>query len=172
MRIAIALPFLLMAVTPAVAQSAPEYELCRDSLRDASARLLACSLIIKDNSLPAEFRGNAYLNRAEAYSDMDNHEAAITDCGEALKFVPVDAELYNLLAWSYYKMGKTSEALPNAEKAVSLDPQSANAYDTRGHIYEALNRKAEAITDFRSALAINPALAESRTGLQRLGAAP
>jgi tetratricopeptide (TPR) repeat protein len=162
------IPIVTAASLFALAKSG-RYDACGDEDAEIGDRLLACSHILANVSIPAEIRAEAYNNRGQAYASRNDHNSAIADYTRAIELAPRNAESFNLLAWTYFESGQAEKGLPNADKAVALDVKSANAYDTRAHIYEALGKKNEAISDYRKALSLVPELQESKLGLKRLG---
>jgi tetratricopeptide (TPR) repeat protein len=151
-------------------QSPLDYDQCRDDEQDAGIRIIACSRLIADSTIPQDLHAEAYSSRGEAYENEENYSSAIADQTQALLLKPNYAEAYNLRAWAYFKSGKAEQGLADAEKAVSLQPQSAYALDTRAHIYEAMGKKEEAIADYRKSVSLNPDLRESKEALARLNA--
>lgn len=112
----------------------------------------------------------AFALRGTVHYKKKDLERAIADYSEAIRRDPGNAEALNNRAWTYYRLGRNREGLPDADTAVRLLGKEAFVWDTRAHIHAALGNRDAAIADFRKALSIDPDFADSKAGLERLGA--
>jgi tetratricopeptide (TPR) repeat protein len=152
------------------AETASDYDTCRNEEVSIADRIGACTRIANDNA-PSPNQNEAYRNRGSAYLDREQYDLAIADETKAIGLNAQDAHAYNLRAWAYLKSGDAKKALADVNVSLSLNPQLADAFDTRGRTYEAMGMKNEAIGDYRKALSIDPKHTESKDSLDRLGIA-
>lgn len=150
------------------AETASDYDTCRNEEASIADRIGACTRIITGNA-PQPNQNEAYRNRGSSYIDREQYDLAIADETKAIGLNAQDAFAYNLRAWGYLKSGDAKKALADVNVSLSLNPQLADALDTRGKTYEAMGMRNEAIDDYRKALAIDPKHTESKDSLDRLG---
>ena len=142
----------------------------------ASERYFALtdSLSLRIDAAPtATSRAPLLLQRAVAYSVMQNFEAAIGDLTDALQ----TDSLSSLVHWhlavcqtmlNNFNASKGADVRLNAAKALSffdrslaLNPQNAYVYYDRGNLYAALKDTRKAVADYTEAIRHNPTLAEA-----------
>lgn len=111
--------------------------------------------------LPNDAEG--YKIRASIYAHQDRPQDTIDDLYKAASFTKLNANDYNELAYSHYKLGKFDIALSNVTESLKRNPNFAEALDTRGCIYKELGEQyyKSALEDFNQALKLNPQLWES-----------
>lgn len=104
-----------------------------------------------------------YKIRATIYARQDRLQDAIDDLYKIASFRRLNANDYNELAYSHYKLGKYDIALSNVTESLKLNPNFAEALDTRGCIYMELGEQyyESALMDFGQALKLNPRLWET-----------
>ncbi|KAF9163389.1 hypothetical protein DFQ27_002916 [Actinomortierella ambigua] len=66
-----------------------------------------------------------YANRAAAYSQMGDHENAITDSIKAAEVDPSYSKAYSRLGHAYFSVGKYKDAVEAYEKGLTLEPNNA-----------------------------------------------
>ncbi|KAF9139386.1 hypothetical protein BGX30_008022 [Mortierella sp. GBA39] len=66
-----------------------------------------------------------YANRAAAYSQMGDHQNAITDSLKAAEVDPSYSKAYSRLGHAYFSVGKYNEAVTAYEKGLTLEPNNA-----------------------------------------------
>ncbi|KAG9067809.1 hypothetical protein KI688_011397 [Linnemannia hyalina] len=66
-----------------------------------------------------------YANRAAAYSQMGDHQNAITDSLKAAEVDPSYSKAYSRLGHAYFSVGKYNEAVTAYEKGLALEPNNA-----------------------------------------------
>ncbi|KAK3847871.1 MAG: hypothetical protein J3R72DRAFT_416563 [Linnemannia gamsii] len=66
-----------------------------------------------------------YANRAAAYSQMGDHQNAITDSLKAAEVDPSYSKAYSRLGHAYFSVGKYKDAVTAYEKGLTLEPNNA-----------------------------------------------
>ena len=89
-------------------------------------------------SKPAAYSEAVALIKAENYLD------AITKLKKAEQSAKDDADIQNLLGFSYRKSGNLDEAAKHYDKALSLDPKHKGALEYQGELFLMLGDKAAA----------------------------
>ena len=90
------------------------------------------------SSKPAAYNEAVALIKAENYLD------AITKLKKAKKNAKDDADIQNLLGFSYRKSGNLNEAAKYYDKALDLDPKHKGALEYQGELFLMLGDKAAA----------------------------
>jgi tetratricopeptide (TPR) repeat protein len=72
----------------------------------------------------------------------------VTSFRTALKYFPKDPVLYNNLAVSYGKLGKTDDEIAFLEKAISLRPHYATARHNLGIAMLRMGKRGEALKQY------------------------
>lgn len=107
---------------------------------------------------------DGYKLRATIYAQQDNRaQDVIDDLYKAASVGKLNANDYNGLAYSYFKLKKFDFALSNVTESLKKNPNFPEALDTRGCIYMELGEKYydAALEDFNQALKLNPQLWET-----------
>ena len=78
---------------------------------------------------------DAYLNRANLYSDRKDYRLAIADYDQVLRVNPKNAVAYALRGLNYQRRGDNQAAIKDFNSAVRIDPNNAIAYFARGISY-------------------------------------
>ncbi|MBN1521665.1 MAG: tetratricopeptide repeat protein [Candidatus Aureabacteria bacterium] len=100
--------------------------------------------------------GDAYYNRAIAYSSLEDYDNAIKDYTKAIEMNPQDYEAYNYRAAIYETKGETQKAIDGYTKAVEINPNYDSAFNNRGVLYFRMGQYDKAMEDYNSAIKINP----------------
>ena len=95
----------------------------------ASPASAAGSASYRDKNVTENFRNGSMLVEYEMYED------AITYLNRAGDEEPNNADVYNLLGFSYRKLGKYETAYRNYQKALSIDPKHRGALEYLGELY-------------------------------------
>jgi len=97
-----------------------------------------------------------YINRGNAYANLNQPERAIEDYGKVIELNPAFAEAYYNRGNVYAELNQPERAIEDYDRAIALNPNFAEAYNNRGAAYAELNRYEQAIEDFSKAIALNP----------------
>jgi Flp pilus assembly protein TadD len=87
---------------------------------------------------------SAAYNEALALIKAENYLNAITKLNKAKQSAKDDADIQNLLGFSYRKLGNLDEAATHYNKALDLDPKHKGALEYQGELFLMLGDKAAA----------------------------
>ena len=87
---------------------------------------------------------SAAYNKAVALIKAENYLDAITKLKKAKQSAKDDADIQNLLGFSYRKLGNLDEAATHYNKALDLDPKHKGALEYQGELFLILGDKAAA----------------------------
>ena len=87
---------------------------------------------------------SAAYNKAVALIKAENYLDAITKLKKAKQSAKDDADIQNLLGFSYRKLGNLDEAATHYNKALDLDPKHKGALEYQGELFLMLGDKAAA----------------------------
>lgn len=109
----------------------------------------------------------AYNNRGNAYSDLNQLETAIKDYNKAIELNSNNAGAYYNRGNAHRKLNQYAKAIEDYSKAIEKNPKFGIAYDNRGVTYGRLNQYEKAFKDFEKAIELNPndAVAYNNRGL-------
>lgn len=105
--------------------------------------------------------GEAYTNRARAYSCLRNYQRALSDANKAIDFAPKLALAYYSRGSAYAGLGQEQAAIKDYTKAIELDPKFATAYSNRALAYEKLGKSELAKKERDVAAELQPRKASS-----------
>ncbi|MFQ5481006.1 MAG: tetratricopeptide repeat protein [Thermodesulfobacteriota bacterium] len=107
-----------------------------------------------EETVPADAMN--HISHGKAYFKKKAYKSVLFDAEEALKEHPAMAEAYNLMADTYFAMGKKKEAKKTLEK--SLDINKDNFYALAGLAYMAYEKGefGESVKLYKRALVIEP----------------
>lgn len=90
--------------------------------------------------------GSSDFRQAKALVGAGDYAAAIPKLEKVAREEPDNADVFNLLGFSYRKSGDTGRAAPNYEKALQINPKHRGALEYQGEMFLTLNQpeKAEA----------------------------
>lgn len=66
-----------------------------------------------------------YANRAAAYSHLNQHSKAISDCKAAVQRNPEYSKAYSRMGLAHFSLGEYKEAVQNYKRALELDPTNS-----------------------------------------------
>src|SRR2546423_1872925 len=93
------------------------------------------------------------------YWGQRNYHAALDELTIALRGLPNDGRVWELIGFVQRRLGKWDDALASYERAIRLDPRNANLYWNLGALtYQTMHRYGEAIEASRHALSLAPDL--------------
>jgi TolB-like protein/class 3 adenylate cyclase/Tfp pilus assembly protein PilF len=108
--------------------------------------------------------GEAHLARAEnLYRGYLDYDGALADLEIALRTLPNDPRVPELIGYIQRRQGKHEEALRSLERAVELDPRNFFTLQQIALSYQNLRRYPEMATVLNRALAVKPDDVETRT---------
>ena len=143
----------------------------------------ACSRLMRLPNISARDRSLLHHNRGVGYQARHDHNRAIRDFAEAIRFNPKyllayisRATSYNhkgkfdraIRSVSYTRKGDFDQAIRDADTAIKIKPDLAAAYAIRGHAYGKTGDIARARADYVHALKLKPNFEEVRTALADL----
>lgn len=96
----------------------------------------------------------AYIQRALAYSQLDDHVNAASDFDRAIVFNEKEAELYYFSGQAYHLQGDNNTALAKLDKAIDLKRNFLEAYRIRSVVLMELQRYQESLDDCKRCLQI------------------
>jgi serine/threonine-protein kinase len=89
------------------------------------------------------------------YWGRRDYRRALDEFAIALKGLPNDARVWELIGYVHRRLGNWNEVLAAFEKATQLEPRSANLfYDLGGQTYEVMHRYADAVRAYDRALSL------------------
>jgi tetratricopeptide (TPR) repeat protein len=98
----------------------------------------------------------AYNNRGNAYSELNQLEAAIEEYSKAIELNPEDAEAYYNRGNVYRKLKRYTRAIEEYSRAIEKNPNFAIAYGNRGVSYRILSQYENAFKDYNKVIELNP----------------
>ena len=98
----------------------------------------------------------AYILRAVAKVELDDHEGAIIDYNNAIRLEPEDVSLYNDRGYMKSELGDFEGAIRDYDNAIQLNPENAVVYRNRGSMKSELGDFEGAIRDYDNAIQLNP----------------
>lgn len=97
--------------------------------------LLAITLILMFAVAALAVPPDLGLKSASDLLNAGRADEAIVLLGSRIKATPQDAEAYNLLARTYYALGRWDDAVSAGEKSIALDPENSAYHMWLGRIY-------------------------------------
>ena len=98
---------------------------------------------------------NCYLERAQAYFNLEEYRKCIEDCKQAIALDSDNVEAYVLLSHSHNELKEYDEAITMAERAIALDAKNSSAYRVRGVSYRGKKEHMKALADLNKAIELN-----------------
>ncbi len=90
------------------------------------------------------------------FDGQDDHERAIADYDQVLRFDPDYAPVYSIRGASYFDRGDYEAAIADYDRAFRLDPIGADIYGGRGLSRFYVGRFAEAVADWQLCVLVRP----------------
>ena len=109
----------------------------------------------------------AYNNRGNAYSELNQLETAIKDYNKAIELNPNNVGAYYNRGNAHRNLNQYAKAIEDYSRAIEKNPKFGIAYGNRGVTYVWLNRYEKAFKDYEKAIELNPndAVAYNNRGL-------
>lgn len=155
-------PSLILWIVCLTAFSQVVHATTRDDLKKCTgsaiptARIEACSRLIKSGLVDNTVKSIAHYNRGRAYRSLRNYDAAMQDFNAGIALNPNDPIAFLTRASLFTETGKYHLAIRDLTRAISLRPNYGYAYSSRGLAYAFTGEYDKAITDYDKALRINP----------------
>lgn len=83
----------------------------------------------------------AYLERSEYYTSMEEYDLALADANKAINIAPSNADCYHRRADVFFYMGNFDAAMEDYDKATSLNPKNASFFQDKGRLFDRLARR-------------------------------
>lgn len=95
-----------------------------------------------------------WLKQATAFNRLENHQAALETCNEALKYYQ-SYQLWNCQGLELDSLARYQEAIISYNKAIALESEYLWLWNNRGEVYTKLGQIEKAIADFKKAISLN-----------------
>ncbi len=95
-----------------------------------------------------------WLKKATAFNQLENYQAALETCTEALKYYQ-SYQLWNCQGLALDSLERYSEAILAYNKAIALEAEYLWLWNNRGEVYTKLGQVDKAIADFQKAISLN-----------------
>jgi hypothetical protein len=134
--LAILLTALLVASAQAPARAATPMQECwvtENTNLDApqlQRAIAACSLMLKDTSMPNEARAGTYLHRGVARRRLGEIAEALGDLLAAKQYAPTDAGIARMLAWTYRELERPADSEAESILTGRTTPRAAPCTST------------------------------------------
>jgi Flp pilus assembly protein TadD len=97
-----------------------------------------------DDRDPKEKPVSASLEAGRKAVDAKDFKSSLAHLAKAAQETPDDADVHNLLGYSYRKVGQFDKAMEHYRLALKLDPNHRGAHEYMGELYLETNRLPEA----------------------------
>ncbi len=95
-----------------------------------------------------------WLKKATAFNRLENYQAALETCDEALKYYQ-SYELWNCRGLALDSLGRYGEAILAYNEAIAIESEYLWLWNNRGEVYTKLGQVENAIADFKKAISLN-----------------
>ena len=99
---------------------------------------------------------NAYVNRGEFYSTINDTLNALKDFNMAIELEPENSNCYYGRAEFYKKQKIFDKSFADYQKAIEINPLDFDVYINRGDLYLELNDYANSLLDYKKAIELSP----------------
>ena len=111
--------------------------------------------------------GLAYGNRCLVHVQIQNYQAAVADCTQALSLDPKATEPLLILGLAHYHLGQYDDAFARYHQLLGLDPQDYRAHYNLGILAADLDQHSQAIGSYTYALATSPSQSTVQAAIYR-----
>jgi tetratricopeptide (TPR) repeat protein len=146
----------MMLVSPAAAESVPEWKCNASSDVPSDERIAACTAVIDARRYGRQGLIRAYFSRAAAYNKRGDFERAIADYSQLIQFYPKNMYAYLCRGLSYFRSGNLDRAIADFTQTIQLNPNNYHAYYDRGVAHYHSGYDDSAIADYDQAIRLNP----------------
>ncbi|MEO5926914.1 MAG: tetratricopeptide repeat protein [Bryobacteraceae bacterium] len=119
----------------------------QDGMRAIGANDFAGAVTKLSASIAIAESADAYLERGNAYQNLQQPDKALADWGRAIQLDSGLAAAYTARATHFRLAGDYAKALPDLDQSIRLDP-TVDAYFQRGQVYVQLGEFKRAIEDY------------------------
>ncbi|ODS41146.1 MAG: hypothetical protein A7315_02175 [Candidatus Altiarchaeales archaeon WOR_SM1_79] len=95
-----------------------------------------------------------HIELAASYSGRELYHQAILEFESAIELDPNYGHAYNILAFTYIKMGEYEKAIDSFKKYATLSPGDANPFDSMGELYLRTGKLDEAMAKYKEAVEV------------------
>ena len=95
-----------------------------------------------------------WLKKAKAQRQLNNYQAALQTCSDALKHYQ-SPQLWNCKALTFYSLERYEAAIDSYNRAIGIDPKNIWLWNNRGEAYIKLEEFDRAISDFKTAIELD-----------------
>lgn len=134
--------------------SADDWANCKAD--DFKTVIAACSKLIKAGKLNRSQFVDALTNRAWAYYNTDDNNAALADYTDCLKRDANNVTCLNGMSGTYVSLSWHQDAITVADKVIALNPRNQYAYMHKGNALHATGSYLQAIAQYDKALEVAP----------------
>ena len=92
-----------------------------------------------------------YDARAVRHQSLGQHDAALADLLEAVRWDSTNADTIHDLGCAYFNVGSFQKAVEELTRAIVLDSTKLDYFAHRGHALRALGKEEEGLADYESA---------------------
>lgn len=128
--------------------------------RQPQKALTALKLVEAEAATNAGF----FAERAANLVEVDQYDAAMADCNQAIKLDPNLSDAYDRRAFCYAMKDQLDKAIADYTTAIKLNPTSAMAYHNRAIAYRKMGKLKEANKDMKQYMSMRPAREQKRLG--------
>lgn len=132
--------------------AATDLEACRDPATEPEARLVACSAVTADGSIPGKLRATAYQVIGDSYNKKRDYDGAIDAFSKAHDADPDNVGYVNSRGLAYNSKGDEEHALADYDLCQQMRPNFAPAYNNRGIIFLRRLDFQRALDEFNAAI--------------------
>jgi tetratricopeptide (TPR) repeat protein len=153
MRKAVLWVSLVVSAGVVAAQDTPKtWDRCGPSNKDTDERIFACNALIESGLVKRERLAVVYLNRADAYDDLERYDLAIPELTRAIHFDPRNELAYEMRSTHYQELHEYKKSLKDVNAAIQLAPGTSSLLVVRAWDYIRLGKPDQAMADLNERL--------------------
>jgi tetratricopeptide (TPR) repeat protein len=127
------------------------------ALPNPKGTIAGCTALIRTGGGRDAYRLSLFSPRAIAYAQIGEHDRALADLDQILRFDPSNAHAHYLRGNAYAGKGDHDRALRTYDEAIRLAPSCAACFADRGRSYRDKGQLDRAIQDFDEAIRLESA---------------
>jgi tetratricopeptide (TPR) repeat protein len=143
---------------PVAAQPSQHRAWCsnKDNAYTPDVVIGGCTAVIQSGKETRKNLAAAFNNRCLALNRKKEHERAIADCNQAIRFDPAYQNAFVNRGVAHYNMKYYERAIADYTEALRLDPKDAIALNDRGNVWRGKGDEDRAMADYDAAIRLNP----------------